>query len=46
MACVNDQYFEFHEVQPNWSIYRTKIVLINWLLDQIWHFLYTFEYLN
>jgi len=23
MACVNNQYFEFHEMQLNWSIYRT-----------------------
>jgi len=45
MALVNNQYFEFNEMQPNWSIYRTKMV--NWVLDQTLHFLYTFlEYLN
>jgi len=27
MACVNNQYFEFQEMQLNWSIYRTKMVL-------------------
>jgi len=27
MACVNNQYFEFHEMQLIWSIYRTKMEL-------------------
>jgi len=24
MACDNNQYFEFHEMQLNWSIYRAS----------------------
>ena len=34
MACDNNQYFEFQEMQLNWSIYRAKMVLINWLIDR------------
>jgi len=34
MACVNNQYFEFHEMQLDWSIYRTKMVWINWLIGR------------
>ena len=42
MAGDNNQYFEFQEMQLNWSIYRAKIwsiyrgkmVLINWLIDR------------
>ena len=34
MACVNNQYFEFQEMQLNWSIYRPKMVLINWIIDR------------
>jgi len=30
MACVNNQYFEFQEMQLN----RTKMVLINSLIDR------------
>jgi len=29
MACVNDRYCVFHEMQL--SIYRTKMMLIDWL---------------
>jgi len=32
--CINNQYFEFQEMQLNWSIYRAKMVLINWLSDR------------
>ena len=39
MICVNNQYFKFHEMQINWSIYRTKMVLISWFIEQIWHFI-------
>jgi len=34
MVCVNNQYFEFQEKQLKLSIYRTKMVLINWLIDR------------
>ena len=34
MACGNNQYFEFQEMQLNWSIYRAKMVLNNWLIDR------------
>jgi len=34
IACINNQYFEFQEMQLNWSIYRAKMVLIHWLIDR------------
>ena len=35
MACDNNQYFEFQEMQLNWIIYRAKMVLINWLIGSL-----------
>jgi len=31
MAYVNNQYFEFHEIE---ALNKTKMVLINWLIDR------------
>jgi len=46
MACVNDRHCVFHEMQLNLSIYRTKLMLIDWLNSPELALLYTFEYLN
>ena len=45
MACDNNQYFEFQEMQLNWSIYRAKIVLINWLIDRAVLALFVYFYI-